>query len=177
MGRYWRLVRLWLSAANHIDEPILPSLPTPGLSYFCTLEVDLSRPVSVGSSAAGTKRVIPIKGGRVHGPRISGRILDMGADWQMILEGGIAELDARYAFETDDGAVIEIRNFGIRHGPEDVIQRLAAGQSCPPQSYYMRSGARLETGHPDYAWINKTMFVGTGARLANAVHIDLYAVD
>lgn len=155
----------------------MPSLPAPGLTYFCTLEVDLSRALDVGTSAAGTKRVIPIKGGRVHGPKISGRILDMGADWQMVLDGGVAELDARYAFETDDGAVIEIRNFGVRHGPPEVIRRLASGEPCPPESYYMRSGARLETGHPDYAWINRTMFVGTGARLASAVVIDLYAID
>ncbi|WMT86150.1 DUF3237 domain-containing protein [Pelagibacterium sp. 26DY04] len=155
----------------------MPSLPTPTLTFFCTLEVDLSKPLDVGPAISGTRRVIPIKGGRVHGPDISGRILDIGADWQTVLDGGVAELDARYAFETDDGAVIEIRNFGVRHGPSDVIAKLAAGEPCPPQSYYMRSGARLETGHPGYAWINKTMFVGTGARLASAVHIDLYIVQ
>lgn len=155
----------------------MPSLPTPTLTYFCTLEVELSKPLDVGESVAGTKRVIPIKGGRVHGPNISGKILDVGADWQMILGGGVAELDARYAFETEDGAVIEIRNFGVRHGPDDVIKTLASGQPCAPDSYYMRTGARLETGHPAYGWVNKTMFVGTGARLANAVHIDLYSVD
>lgn len=155
----------------------MPILPVPGLRYFCTLEVTLSKPVSVGPVGNGTRRIIPIKGGRVHGPGISGHILDIGADWQTVLEAGVAELDARYAFETDDGAVIEIRNFGVRHGPPDVIAKLASGEACPPESYYMRTMARLETGHPDYAWINKTVFVGTGARLAQAVQIDLYAVQ
>lgn len=154
----------------------MPTLAAPSLTFFCTLEVGLSRPMDVGKATTGTRRVIPIRGGRVYGPEISGRILDVGADWQTVLEGGVAELDARYAFETDDGALIEIRNFGVRHGPADVIAKLAAGEPCPPQSYYMRSGARLETGHPSYAWINRTMFVGTGARLENAVHIDLYAI-
>lgn len=155
----------------------MPSLPAPTLTFFCTLEVGLSKPLDVGSAVTGTRRIIPIKGGRVHGPGISGRILDVGADWQTVIAGGVAELDARYAFETDDGAVIEIRNFGVRHGSPDVIAKLAAGEPTPPESYYMRSGARLETGHPDYAWINKTMFVGTGARLAGAVHLDLYIVE
>ncbi|WP_196258920.1 DUF3237 domain-containing protein [Pelagibacterium limicola] len=155
----------------------MPLLPAPGLDYFCTLEVDLSPPVATGQTLNGTKRIIPITGGRVHGPNINGRILPIGADWQSVFEGGVAELDAHYAFETDDGAVIEIRNFGFRHGPEDVIRKLAAGEICPPDSYYMRTAARLTTGHPDYAWVNRTMFVGTGARLATMVQIDLYAVE
>lgn len=155
----------------------MPLLPLPTLSHFCTLEIDLSVPMSVGGTLEGTRRIIPISGGRVTGPNISGRILNFGADWQTVFEGGVAELDARYAFETDDGAVFEIHNFGFRHGPEDVLRKLAAGEPCPPESYYMRTGARLSTGHPDYAWVNKTMFVGTGARLAKAVQIDLYKVE
>ncbi len=155
----------------------MPTLPEPGLRYFCTLDVALSKLVSVGPAGGATRRIIPITGGRVHGPNISGTILPIGADWQSVLEAGVAELDARYAFETDDGAVIEIHNFGVRHGPPDVIARLAAGEDCPPQSYYMRTMARLHTGHPDYAWVNTTVFVGTGARLAQAVQIDLYAVE
>lgn len=39
---------------------------------------------------------------------------------------GLAELDTRYAMETDDGALIEIVNYGYRHGPAEVIERLAA---------------------------------------------------
>ncbi|UYO01456.1 MAG: DUF3237 domain-containing protein [Devosia sp.] len=149
----------------------------PGLRYFCTLDVALSKPLAVGAVGSGTRRIIPIKGGRVEGPGISGTIVDLGADWQTIVDDSTAELDARYAFETDDGALIEIRNLGVRHGPAEVIARLAAGEDCPPESYYMRTTARLETGHKDYAWVNQTIFVGTGARLATAVRIDLYAVS
>ncbi len=151
-------------------------LPMPTLSYFCTFEVALSKPVGFGKVRTGTRRVIPIRGGSVKGPHISGKILDFGADWQTILDDGVAELDARYAFETDDGALIEMKDFGFRHGPKEVMEALAAGTPTLPEAYYMRTAARLETAHPDYAWINRTMFVGTGARLANAVQIDLYAI-
>lgn len=151
-------------------------LPMPTLTYFCTLEVALSKPVGFGKVRAGTRRVIPIRGGTVNGPHIAGKILDFGADWQTILDGGLAELDARYAFETDDGALIEMKDFGFRHGPKEVMDALAAGVPTPPEAYYMRTAARLETEHPDYAWINRTMFVGTGARRENAVQIDLYAI-
>lgn len=154
----------------------MPLLPTPTLTHFCTLEVALSKPMVIGDVHVASKRVIPIRGGTVSGPDISGTILDFGADWQSVLDTGVAALDARYAFETDDGALIEIENFGFRHGPPEILARLAAGEACPPESYYMRTAARLSTGHPKYEWINRTMFVGTGARLQSAVQIELYAV-
>lgn len=155
----------------------MPRLPTPKLTYFCTLEVELSVPVVLGQGRTGLRRIIPIRGGKVYGPTITGRILDFGADWQTVLVGGVAELDARYAFETDNGALIEMKDFGFRHGSKEVLEKLAAGIPCPPESYYMRTAVRLETAHPDYDWINRTMFVGTGARLASAVQIDLYAIE
>lgn len=40
----------------------------------------------------------------------------------------------------------------------------------------MRTHARLETGDPRYAWVNDTLFVGTGARKASAVTISLFLV-
>ncbi|MEM7523141.1 MAG: DUF3237 family protein, partial [Pseudomonadota bacterium] len=79
-----------------------------------------------------------------------GRILSVGADWRTIFPNGLAELDTRYAMETDDGAVIEIINYGYRHGPPKVVDRLAKGEDVSPDSYYMRTHARLETGDPRY---------------------------
>ena len=149
----------------------------PALRHFCTLEVEISPPMSVGSGRPGQRRIIPITGGRVSGPGISGRVIGVGADWQTVRPDGVADLSARYAFETDDGALIEILNEGYRHAPNEVNRRIAAGESVSPEAYYMRTTARLETGHPDYAWVNRTIFVGTGAKTATGVQIDLYAVD
>ena len=115
--------------------------------------------------------------GHVKGPRLNGRILNLGADWQTIMGGGMAELDTRYAMETDDGAVIEIINYGYRHGPDEVIAAIARGEDVPHDSYYMRTQARLETGDPRYEWVNKTLFVGTGERKAQTVIVDLYAIE
>lgn len=152
-------------------------LKPPALAYFCTLEVEIGpiRPFGIGRF--GQRRIIPILGGRVHGPRVSGTILGIGADWQTVTHDGIADLDTRYAFETGDGAIVEIVNRGYRHGPPEVMQQLASGAPVPPESYYMRTYATLESGHPDYAWLNRMVFVGTGARNAALVQIDLYAVE
>ncbi len=152
------------------------TLKPPVVRPFCTLEVELGPLMNMGLGRFGQRKIIPIVGGRVSG-RVSGRILDLGADWQSIAHDGVAELDARYAFETDDGALVEIINQGFRHGPAEVMQQLASGAPTPPEAYYMRSVSRLESGHPDYQWLNRMVFVGTGARNANSVQIDLYSVE
>lgn len=151
-------------------------LQPPDLEHFCDLVVELAPIRELGSGRAGKRRIIPIIGGSVHGPGITGRILDLGADWQTIFHDDVAELDTRYAIETNDGETIEIINFGYRHGPADVIAKLARGEDCDPASYYMRTHARLETGAKRYAWVNRTLFVGTGARRASSVEISLFAI-
>ena len=152
-------------------------LPAPNLRHFCDIVGELGPIREMGSGRAGRRRIIPIIGGSVTGPEISGRLLNLGADWQTIFADGLAELDTRYAMETDDGALIEIVNYGYRHGPADVIERLAAGEDVSPDSYYMRTHARLETGHSKYDWVNRMLFVGTGVRQKSSVHISLFAVE
>lgn len=155
----------------------MTDLRAPALRHFCDLSVELGPAREMGQGRAGRRRIIPIIGGTVDGPGIKGTILNLGADWQTIFEGGTAELDTRYAMETDDGALIEIINYGFRHGPPEVIRAIAAGEEADPADYYMRTQARLETGDERYAWVNDMLFVGTGARLADGVEMRLYAVE
>ena len=152
-------------------------LPMPTLRHVADFDVELDSITDMGDGRGGRRRIIPIVGGRVSGPCFSGEIMNVGADWQTVFSSGLAELDTRYAFRTDDGAVIEITNFGFRHGPPDVMRRVAAGEDVDPSSYYMRTHARLETGHPDYEWVNRTLFIGVGARLKSNVRLSLYAID
>jgi hypothetical protein len=148
----------------------------PKLTHFCDVEVTLGEVMQMGPGRAGQRRIIPITGGTVSG-KISGTVLNLGADWQTILADGSADIDTRYAFETDDGAVIEIVNKGTRHGPPEVLEAVARGEDVDPALYYFRTYARLETGDERYAWVNRTIFVGTGQRLAAAVKISLFAVN
>lgn len=154
-----------------------PALPAPALAHVCDLTVELDPIIALGPGRAGERRIIPIVGGSVAGPRLTGRILNVGADWQTVWAGGTAELDTRYAMETDDGAVIEIVNYGYRHGPAEVIAALAAGEAVDPDAYYMRTHARLETGDARYGWVNRTLFVGRGMRRAASVVVSLFAVE
>lgn len=148
----------------------------PQLEFACQLQVELGPIREMGTGRAGRRRIIPIIGGTVTGPRLSGRILNLGADWQTVFANATAELDTRYAFETDDGATIEICNYGFRHGPAEVLASIARGEDVPEDSYYMRTHARLETGDARYDWVNQTLFVGTGKREHTRVIVDLYAL-
>lgn len=153
-----------------------PRLPAPALQHVCDLTVEVAAPRTLGLGRAGLRRVVPIVGGHVQGPRLNGKILNLGGDWLTVLGDGLVELSARYMIETDDGALVEIRDAGFRHGPPEVMARLAAGEDVAPSEYYMRGAARLESGDPRYAWVNGTVFIGHGARLAGKVVISLYAV-
>ncbi|WP_172294928.1 DUF3237 domain-containing protein [Pseudoruegeria sp. HB172150] len=148
----------------------------PALEHACTITAELGPIREMGAGRFGQRRIIPIIGGTVSGPLLNGTILNLGADWQTIQADGAAHLDTRYAFETDDGALIEIINMGTRHGPPEVLERVARGEDVDPATYYMRTTARLETGDARYAWVNNTMFVGTGKRLASGVEVHLFAV-
>jgi hypothetical protein len=139
-------------------------------------EITLAAPQELGETPLGRRRVIPITGGNFRGDKLAGRVLPGGADWQLIRSDGVAELDARYTLETTDRALIYVRNFGYRHGPADILQRLAAGDPVDPSLYYMRTTPRFETGAEHYQWLNRTICVATGARRAAAVELDVFEV-
>ena len=139
-------------------------------------EITLAPAQELGDTPRGRRRIIPITGGTFSGERLSGRVLPGGADWQVIRADGVAELEARYTLETSDGALIYVRNDGYRHGAPEVIDRLAAGEAVDPSLYYMRATPRFETADARYAWLNRTVCVATGARLAAAVALEVFEV-
>jgi hypothetical protein len=149
----------------------------PQLEHACDFVVELSPPHEMGPCPTGTRRIIPIVGGAVSGPLINGRILNVGADWQGVSAGGIADLDARYAIETTEGAVIEVVSQGIRHASPEIIARIAAGESVPPTDYYMRTAIRLASGHALYDWVNRALFLATGGKVGSTVRLSVYRVN
>ena len=125
-------------------------------------EVDVPR--DLGDMQVGRRRVVPILGGTVKGPDIRGTILPGGADWQIIRSDGVMELEARYAFETDDGARVHVRNWGIRSGPPDAIEAIMRGEQVDPALIYCRTHPVFDTGAKRYAWLTQSMFAGEARR-------------
>jgi hypothetical protein len=139
-------------------------------------DIELAPAQELGAGPHGRRRIIAITGGRFFGERLSGRVLPGGADWQVIRADGVAELDARYTLETADGALVYVRNRGFRHGPPEVLKRLAAGENIDPARYYMRTTPLFETGDERYAWLNRIVCVASGARRATAVELKVFEV-
>ena len=146
------------------------------LKHLLDATVTLDEVVDVGQTLQGHRRIINITGGHFEGDRMRGTIHASGADWQVIREDGSAYLDTRYTLETDDGALIYVQNTGFRHGPPEVLKNLALGQDVAPSEYYFRTIPVLETSAKNYDWINRTVFVGTGARRPSAVELSFYEV-
>jgi hypothetical protein len=139
-------------------------------------QITLGPAQELGAAPLGRRRIIPITGGRFGGERLSGRVLAGGADWQVVRGDGVADLDARYTLETADGALIYVRNRGYRHGPREILERLAAGENVDPALYYMRTTPLFETGDERYAWLNRIVAVATGARRPTAVELEVFEV-
>jgi hypothetical protein len=138
--------------------------------------VTVDRPLDLGDVGKGGRRIVPITGGEFSGPRLRGKVIAGGADWQIVRTGGVAELEARYTLETDDGVLIYVRNHALRHGPAEVMAALAAGRSVDPSSYYFRGATFFETGAARYAWLTKHIIVCTGEREPAGVKLRFYQV-
>jgi hypothetical protein len=151
---------------------------TPVLStrYVFTITALIGPVINAGEIGHGVRRVIPVIGGDIRGEGINGKILPSGADFQIIRANELIELEAKYALETDDGAFIYVANYGIRFGPPELMQQLKRGEPVDPKLIYFRTTPRFETGHPKYRWLMENLFVGSAARHAERVVIDVHQV-
>jgi hypothetical protein len=152
---------------------------TPGVSTRFAFEarVQVAPPLVIGTGTWGLRRVIPITGGTVKGPRLNGRVLSGGADWQVVRPDGVLDVEAKYTLEADDGTQIMVTNKGMRHGPKDVIDRLTRGEVVDPSSYYFRTSAQFEvSADSPHAWLNRALFIGVGERTATAAIIRFHEV-
>ena len=111
----------------------------PKLEFAFEIKIKVAQAMEVGVTPQGTRRIIPITGGSFEGPTIKGTVVPGGYDWQIIRTDGVADIDARYVLATSDGVLITIVNKGLRHGPKEVMQKLARGEKVNPSLYYFRS--------------------------------------
>ena len=150
-----------------------PALQT---KYVFRLAIKIGTPIVAGDFGYGTRRIVPILGGEVRGEAMRGTILPCGADFQTIRPNGFTELEAKYAFEMDDGAIVYIENVGIRFGPKELLDRIAKGEIVDPALIYFRSVPKFETGAEKYRWLMENLFFGVGARHPDRVEIDVHQV-
>lgn len=141
------------------------------------LSAQLGTPLDLGMTPRGHRRVVPILGGSIEGPGLTGSILPGGADWQLIRQGDWVEVEARYTAELQAGQLVSILSSGARHGPPDVMARLLAGESPDPHEYRFRTAMHFETAEgTEFDWLNHIVAVASAIRDPSAVTIDVYEV-
>ncbi|HMM49652.1 MAG TPA: DUF3237 domain-containing protein [Miltoncostaeaceae bacterium] len=135
------------------------------LRPLCTVTAATLPPIMVGEGSAGTRMVVPVGRVELTGERLRG-VGEGGpaADWVLVGPGGIATIDVRFSFTTDDGATIFVA-YGGRMDPtparEDRVIHVAP---------------RFETGDPRYAWLNAVQAVGRGHFTAAGVQYEWFEV-
>jgi len=133
--------------------------------HLFTLVAEVPHITDLGSTPQGGRRIATVAGGSFTGERLSGKILPApGGDWIVVRPDGATVLDVRITLETDDRQLIYMTYRGVRHGPADVMARLARGEPVDPASYYFRTTPVFETAAPKYDWLNRIVSVATGRR-------------
>jgi hypothetical protein len=158
-------------------QPVPPAPQPPKLTLAMTLRVQVGAPMELGEVPRGRRRIIPILGGTFEGPNIRGKVLPGGADWQVVRADGLAELDTRYALQTEQGSLIYIQNAGMRHAPPDVTKKLLAGEAVDPAQVYFKTVPTFETSATELQWLTRAIFVGTGERYPTEVVIRVWKVE
>ncbi|KAH6148214.1 hypothetical protein HBI68_192710 [Parastagonospora nodorum] len=132
----------------------------PTLTLLYSMVCDLAPEMSMGAVPTGQERIIiPIIGGTFNGSRISGKILNVGADWYLVDSRGKGRPDTRYNLQTNDGTYIYVQTEGPTF--EDGRTLLRAKFEAPINS--------------TYSWMNEV--VGLGVLTVNGtqqVLIDMW---
>lgn len=150
---------------------MIPSRPV------CTLTLTVPSIEDVGATPYGVRKIATVTGGTFEGERLRGTVLPSPAgDWLLLRNDGVLCLDVRMTLKTDDGALIYLHYNGMRHGPDEVLARLGRGETVDPSTYYMRAVPVFETASPQYAWLNRAVFVAIGRRVAAGPIYDIHEV-
>ncbi|KAI5207277.1 hypothetical protein AUEXF2481DRAFT_91673 [Aureobasidium subglaciale EXF-2481] len=136
------------------------------LEYVFTLHVELAPPLDFGSTHTGDRRFIPIVGGRVEGPRLTGEILSGGGDWNSVRSDGVVHVLAKYAIMADDGSLINIHNEGYGRATQ-ADMRIVFGNDPASASlkkdgaeWYTKTFPRFEVADGPHVWLAKSCFLG-----------------
>ena len=147
-------------AGSAQETPGLPAgARVPKLEFVYECDATLEPALDFGKTFEGQRRIIPITGGTVRGPRIRGVLLSGGADWNLTRSDGAGSVEADYYLKTDDGVLIRIVNKGVGGGPPP------APDPRTGERFFMFTHPSFEAPIGKYDWMNRSMFVGTlGAR-------------
>ena len=153
-----------------------PEMTTMRIAPLFIFQIQVKPPSIIGATPGHDRRIGEISGGSFEGEKLRGRILSGGSDWQSLRADGTTTLNVRLVMETDDGALIGMTYLGMRHGPKEVLDRIARGDKVSPTEYYMRATPYYETASEKYGWLNRIVSVAYGHRMAGGAIYQVFEV-
>lgn len=154
---------------------MIPEPPPTGLDLVFRADVLVGDVEDHGVTRAGRRRIVPILGGRLS-RGVDAEVLPGGADWQVVHDDGVLEIDTRYTARTLDGGLLHLRTRGIRSGPPEVLEALLRGTPVAASEYYFRIVVSIETSVPEFRPMQDSLIVAAAARGADRVVYDAYRV-
>jgi hypothetical protein len=142
------------------------TISAPTLAPEFTFTASLKPPLEFGAGPFGARIYFEVTGGRAEGERFNADVLPGGGDWLLVGPDGLARLDVRAQFRTDDGALVYAQYPGVLELTDAVANALATGGSTAVEDQYFRTTPRFETGEERYAWLQQSVFVAVG-RMSN----------
>jgi hypothetical protein len=106
-------------------------MPELKSTYIGELKIQVTGSYMLGSSPLGQRRLDRLDKGHFKGPKIDAEIV---AGMDLLLGGsdGAMRPDVRLVLKLDDGETLLIIYRGVRHGPAEVMQRIAKGEQVSP---------------------------------------------
>jgi len=153
-----------------------PEMTAMRIAPLFIFQIQVKPPSIIGATPGHDRRIGEISGGSFEGEKLRGRILSGGSDWQSLRADGATTLNVRLVMETDDGALIAMTYLGMRHGPKEVLDRIARGDKVSPTEYYMRATPYYETASEKYSWLNRIVSVAYGHRMAGGAIYQVFEV-
>jgi hypothetical protein len=133
-------------------------------------------PECFGPAPDGLHITFYIASGEICGPRINATIRGEGGDWMLVRRDGVGVADVRITYETDDGALLLSRYYGIFDlGPDGYERALRQDYDPVPP---LVVAPQFITSHPKWLWVNRLQCIGVGGvTMADLlVRFDLYAI-
>jgi hypothetical protein len=155
-----------IGSAAKAAEPSAPPAHNPSTEFAFTIFATIEGTLTVGDTATGQIRAIPITGGQVVGEGIAGRVVPGGADWQRTRSDGVTELEATYAVELSDKTLVKVINRGI------IVPPAAAGADT-----YFRTAIEFAAPNGKWQWLNEAIFLCTAGLVPDkpgTVQVDVF---
>jgi hypothetical protein len=137
---------------------------TVELQPLCAVDIVMADPIVIGDGPAGTRVIVDLEEATFTGECLHGRAKGKAAADSLTIGGGVATMDVRAAFVTDDGAVVYVQY----RGRADFSGGPGAAPICVAPTF--------ETADERYRWLNGVQAVAKGALDGSYLHYDWYEI-